>query len=111
MENKAREEGLSPAEICDKYHEIHRNVYRHFNISFDYFGRTSTKEHTEICQSIFLDLDSKGMILEQESEQSYCEHDEMFLADRYVEGDCPHCKYADARGDQLKGSANHPRRV
>ncbi|MDT8447019.1 MAG: methionine--tRNA ligase [bacterium] len=101
-ENKAREEGLSPREICDKYHQIHAEVYKTFNIQFDYFGRTSCPEHVEVTQSIFLDLDRRGMLIEQEQEQTYCEHDQMFLADRYVEGICPHCKTPGARGDQCE---------
>jgi methionyl-tRNA synthetase len=99
-ENKARSEGLTPKEICDKYHEIHKKIYKHFNISFDYFGRTSYPEHSEVTQEIFTHLELKGMIEEQETEQTYCEHDEMFLADRYVEGTCPSCGFDDARGDQ-----------
>lgn len=99
-ENKAREEGLTPKEICDKYHAIHAEVYRNFNISFDAFGRTSTEEQTAVAQEIFLDLDERGLISEHTSERTYCEHDDMFLADRYVEGVCPHCGYEDARGDQ-----------
>lgn len=99
-ENKAREEGLSPRQICDKYHAIHDRIYKDFHISFDYFGRTSTEEQTRIAQEIFHDLDANGMISEQSSERTYCDHDGMFLADRYVEGTCPHCQYEDARGDQ-----------
>ena len=99
-ENKAREEGLTPREICDKYHSIHVSVYQDFNISFDVFGRTSTPEQTEIAQAIFKDLDARDLVSEQSSERAYCNHDQMFLADRYVEGTCPHCGYSDARGDQ-----------
>lgn len=99
-ENKARSEGLTPKEICDKFHEIHKSVYEHFNISFDYFGRTSHPEHTVITQEIFKDLEANGMVEEQETEQTYCDHDEMFLADRYVKGECPNCGFDDARGDQ-----------
>jgi methionyl-tRNA synthetase len=99
-ENKARAEGMTPQEICDKYHVIHKEIYEHFNISFDYFGRTSYPEQTEITQSIFKDLETEGMIEEKETEQTYCEHDEMFLADRYVSGTCPSCGFDDARGDQ-----------
>ena len=99
-ENKAREEGLSPQEICDKYHAIHRDIYKAFNISFDHFGRTSIPEHTEITQSIYRELETAGMIDEKESEQTYCEHDQMFLADRYVLGVCPFCGFEEARGDQ-----------
>ncbi|MGM0418598.1 MAG: methionine--tRNA ligase, partial [Thermodesulfobacteriota bacterium] len=99
-ENKAREEGLTPEEICNKYHEIHKNIYKNFNISFDIFDRTSTKEQTETAQSIFNDLDQNNLIKEQTTKRSYCEHDKIFLADRYVEGTCPFCSYDDARGDQ-----------
>jgi len=52
-ETKAREEGLTPREICDKYYEIHKKVYDYFNISFDIFGRTATEEHAEVVQGIF----------------------------------------------------------
>jgi len=99
-ETKAREEGLSPKEICDKYHAIHVEIYKDFNISFDVFGRTSTPEHTRVAQSIFTDLDKNGLIFEQTSQRTYCEKCEKFLADRFVEGTCPHCGYEDARGDQ-----------
>jgi len=51
-------------------------------------------------QDIFNDLNANGFILEQEVEQSYCEQDKKFLADRFVEGECPHCHYKNARGDQ-----------
>jgi len=99
-ENKAREEGMTPREICDKFHVLHRQVYEAFNISFDYFGRTSDPIHTEVTQSIFRDLDQNGFIEEKETEQTYCEHDRMFLADRYVVGKCPACGFEGARGDQ-----------
>jgi methionyl-tRNA synthetase len=99
-ETKAREEGLSPRQVCDKYHELHAGIYRDFNISFDVFGRTSTDMQTRIAQDIFADLDANGLIAEQTSQRTYCERCAMFLADRYVEGTCPHCDCADARGDQ-----------
>lgn len=99
-ENKARQEGMTPREVCDKYHAIHKEIYKNFNISFDHFGRTSDEEHIGIVQSIYEDLEAQGYVIEKESEQTYCEHDQMFLADRYVEGKCPHCNYEEARGDQ-----------
>ncbi len=99
-ENKAREEGMTPKQICDKFHVLHREVYEAFNISFDYFGRTSDPDHTVVTQSIFKELENQGLIEEKETEQTYCEHDEMFLADRYVVGKCPLCGFEEARGDQ-----------
>ena len=83
-ETKAREEGLTPQEICDKYHELHKSIYEDFNISFDLFGRTSTDKQTEIAQGIFRDLDEKGLISEHTTKRTYCEKDEIFLADRFV---------------------------
>ncbi len=99
-ETKAMAEGLSPREICDKYHEIHKKIYKNFNISFDIFDRTSTPEQTETAQAIFKDLEKNGLIEEKTTKKPYCEHDKIFLADRYVEGICPNCQYEDARGDQ-----------
>jgi len=99
-EKKARDEGLTPKEICDKYHAIHKRVYEAFDISFDIFGRTSHPEHIEVTQTIYQGLAENGYILEQASEQTYCETDQMFLADRFVEGTCPQCGAAGARGDQ-----------
>ncbi len=101
-ETRALEEGISPKELCDRYYRIHSDVYQWFNISFDHFGRTSTPKHTEITQSIFLGLEKNGYIKEKTIEQTYCEKDGRFLADRYVRGTCPHCGYAEARGDQCE---------
>jgi len=101
-ETKALEEGITPKELCDRYYTFHANVYEWFNISFDSFGRTSTPKHTEITQSIFLGLDKNGYIKEKTIEQTYCENCERFLADRYVRGICPHCRYPEARGDQCE---------
>ena len=101
-ETKAMEEGISPEEICSKYHAIHREVYEWFNLSFDHFGRTSTQYQTEICQDLFWKLYKKGYIYEESVDQLYCTACKMFLADRFVEGTCPlpACSYSDARGDQ-----------
>lgn len=99
-ETKAREEGLSPQEICDKYYVLHKEIYDYFNISFDIFGRTSTDKQTEIAQNIFKDLEAAGLITEEATNRVFCETDDIFLADRYVEGTCPHCGDEGARGDQ-----------
>ena len=101
-ETKALEEGKTPRELCDYYHAIHRDIYHWFNIAFDYFGRTSTPQQTEIVQGIFKDIEKNGFIKEHSMEQLHCAHCNRFLADRYVRGTCPHCGYEDARGDQCE---------
>ncbi|KAF0989496.1 hypothetical protein HZS_2614 [Henneguya salminicola] len=99
-ETKAREEGLSCEEICEKYHKIHRDVYQWFNISFDHFGRTTNPHHKQIAQDIFLKLYNNKFLVEDSVEQFFCEKCQIFLADRYIEGECPFCLYNEARGDQ-----------
>ncbi len=99
-ETKAIEEGVTPREICDKYFALHKEVYEWFGISFDMFGRTSAENHHKITQDIFKSLDEKGFVIEREVEQLYDPEKEKFLADRFVEGTCPHCEFEDARGDQ-----------
>ncbi|KAL3859984.1 hypothetical protein ACJMK2_010161 [Sinanodonta woodiana] len=99
-ETKAIEEGLTPQQICDKYNVIHEEIYRWFNIDFDYFGRTTTKQQTEIAQDIFWRLYNRDLILKDSIDQLQCERCDRFLADRFVEGTCPFCAFDDARGDQ-----------
>ncbi|KAJ7525817.1 hypothetical protein O6H91_17G068000 [Diphasiastrum complanatum] len=101
-ETKAMEENVTPRQICDKYHDIHKEIYEWFDISFDKFGRTSTPQQTEICQAIFKQLLEKEQLIEDKIEQLFCSTCDRFLADRFVEGSCPTpgCGYEDARGDQ-----------
>lgn len=99
-ETKALKEGVTPQELCDRFHVIHRDIYQWFDIKFDHFGRTSTPEQTRIVQEIFTKVDEAGYINEHENEQLYCPACERFLADRFVEGTCPHCGSTGARGDQ-----------
>lgn len=61
-EVKAIEEKKTPREICDTYFKIHSEVYKWFDIGFDYFGRTSTEWHTRVVQEIFLDVYKQGKI-------------------------------------------------
>ncbi|KAI9841700.1 MAG: putative methionine--tRNA ligase, cytoplasmic protein rar1 [Sclerophora amabilis] len=105
-ETKALEDGVSPKELCDKYHVLHADVYKWFEIGFDYFGRTTTHEQTEIAQDIFLKLHKNGYLEEKTTRQPYCEQHSSFLADRFVEGQCPRCSYEDARGDQCDKCGN-----
>jgi methionyl-tRNA synthetase len=99
-EIKALEEKVTPKQICDKYHAIHKEIYEWFGIRFDIFGRTSTENHTRITHEIFNELYRNGHIVEEEIEQFYDLQAKMFLADRYIEGTCPYCAYDGARGDQ-----------
>ncbi|BFZ56130.1 methionine--tRNA ligase mes1 [Savitreella phatthalungensis] len=102
-ETKALEEGISPRELCDKFHAVHAEVYKWFEIGFDKFGRTATEKQTTIAQDIFTKLHDNGFLSEKTTTQLYDETHGKFLADRFVEGICPDCGYDDARGDQCDG--------
>ena len=101
-ETKALQENLSPKEICDKYHAIHKNIYEAFNLSFDVFGRTSDEVHTMTVQEIFSSIEKYNpeLIIEKESQQYFSVKLDKFLADRLIIGECPFCHYKQARGDQ-----------
>ena len=98
----ALKENMAVEEYCDKYHKRHKKTYDDFNLSFDYFGRTSSEQNKEMTYHIFEQLDKNGFITEKTMNQVYSVDDKMFLADRYITGTCPHCGYDKARGDQCE---------
>ncbi len=101
-ETKALEEGLTPRQITDKYYKLQKEIYDWFNCDFDCFGRTSSKPNKEVTIDIFKKLDKNGFIKEDILEQTFCKKCNKFLADRFVEGECPFCNYKEARGDQCE---------
>ncbi len=98
----AAKEGMEIGEYCTKYHNRHKEAYKAFNLSFDFFGRTSSPQNQEITYHIFEQLDKNGYIEEKSIKQIYSIDDGRFLPDRYVTGTCPHCGYDKARGDQCE---------
>lgn len=96
---RAKNEGISPKKISDKYHEEFKYCFDKLNFSYDYYGRTDDEFHKEKVQDYIKLLYNKGFIYEKEVEQIYCEKCNQFLPDRYVEGKCPKCNSI-ARGDQ-----------
>ena len=96
----AEQGGTSPEQISGKYQAEFQDNWERLGISFDLFTTTHTQNHTEVAQDIFLTLHKKGYIYQDTMLQPYCETDRRFLADRYVEGTCPHCGTERARGDQ-----------
>ena len=96
----AAKEGLSCIDYANKYLEKHQRAARDFNLSLDLYGRTHTQLHEKLIQDLFTRLDAQGLIEERETMQPYSVDDNMFLADRQIEGTCPKCGYENARGDQ-----------
>lgn len=99
---KAKNEGVTPQDIVDRYHGIIKKSFEEFGIAFDVYSRTSSKTHHQVAGDFFKKLYDKGEFIEQTSEQYYDEEAKQFLADRYITGTCPHCKNERAYGDQCE---------
>ena len=98
----AEQEKTTPQAVVDRYHSLNKAAFDKFGISFDNYSRTSLPLHHKTAQEFFLEFHNRGILKEKQELQLYCETDRMFLADRYVEGTCPNCKYPQARGDQCE---------
>lgn len=101
-ELSARKAGLEVEAYCREMHERQKKIYEAFGLSFDYFGRSSSKQNHELTQYIYNQLEKNGFIEERVIQQVYSLDDGRFLPDRYVEGTCPKCGYKAARGDQCE---------
>jgi len=98
----AEKQGCTPQEIVDRYHELNKATFEKFGISFDYYGRTSSKTHYETASEFFSTLDKKGVFVRKQEKQLFDIEKEMFLPDRYVKGTCPSCGFNEAYGDQCE---------
>src|SRR5437764_15371846 len=97
---KARNEGVGPQQIVDKYHAMMKNSFQEFGISLDIYSRTTNKIHHETAQGFFKKLYDDKVFTEEVTEHDYDEEVKQFLADRYIEGKCPNCGFERAYGDQ-----------
>ena len=111
----AEQEGVSPQEVVDRFHEINTKSLADLGCSWvdnvdprgvefggASYNRTSDSSHKEIVREVFLNLLDSGF-LEKTTMQQYCSITDgqvRFLPDRYVEGTCPICNADGARGDQ-----------
>ncbi|RLD75180.1 MAG: methionine--tRNA ligase [Bacteroidetes bacterium] len=99
---KARQLGVTPQDIVDKYHGIIKKSFEDFGISFDVYSRTSAPIHHDTASDFFTKLYNNDKFIEKTNEQYYDEENKQFLADRYITGTCPHCGYDKAYGDQCE---------
>ncbi|HTY57255.1 MAG TPA: methionine--tRNA ligase, partial [Bacteroidota bacterium] len=98
----AEKEHVTPREIVDRYHEMARDAFAKFGMSFDNYSRTSLPLHHATAIAFLLEFQRRGVLREKSEKQLYDARAEMFLPDRYVEGTCPVCGNTDARGDQCE---------
>lgn len=99
---RAKKEGITPQDVVDRYHNIIKESFEGFGISFDVYSRTTSQTHRELASDFFRKLYDEGKFVEMESEQYYDEGEQQFLTDRNIRGECPRCHAADAYGDQCE---------
>ncbi len=96
---RAQQEHTTVQEIADRYHQEFHQCFSQLGFSYDLYTRTDALHHHQSVQEIFLSLLKNQYLYKKTVEQAYCQKDNQFLPDRFVEGICPHCKQK-ARGDQ-----------
>ena len=99
---KAREQGVTPQDIVDKYHRVMKDAFTGLGINFDIYSRTSSEVHAQNAAEFFRKLYDQDDFITKESEQLYDEQARMFLTDRLIEGTCPKCGNPHAYGDQCE---------
>ncbi|MFQ5875903.1 MAG: class I tRNA ligase family protein, partial [Dehalococcoidia bacterium] len=97
---RAEQEGSTPTEVANRFHEEFLDSWERLGISFDLYTATGTENHARTVQDIFVRLLEKGDIYKGTMKLPYCAVEDRFLLDRYVEGTCPFCGSPEARGDQ-----------
>ena len=92
--------GKPVTEYCDEMHTLQSKLAIGFRLSFDHFGRSSSRQNHRLTQHFAAKLSERGLIKEILEKQVFSNQDQRFLPDRYIEGTCPNCGFEEARGDQ-----------
>ncbi|GAA4863101.1 methionine--tRNA ligase [Pseudonocardia benzenivorans] len=103
---QADAEGLTPRQLADKYNEVITRDLQGLGLSYDLFTRTTTSNHYEVVQNLFLALHKNGYVVSKTAMGAISPSTGRTLPDRYVEGTCPICGYDGARGDQCDNCGN-----
>jgi len=102
IEVEALKRGKEPVELTNEMHLKVTELLKQFSVELDNYTRTENTVHKEFVRGFYLNLEKNGYIFKQQTTQLYCEHDKIFLPDRFVIGKCPFCGYEKARGDQCE---------
>jgi methionyl-tRNA synthetase len=102
IQTRARREGITPEELVARAYVEHRRDFDDFGIGYDVFHTTHSEENRRHAEAIFDAMLARGDITSRSVEQLYCPHDQMFLPDRFVKGNCPRCKSPDQYGDNCE---------
>jgi methionyl-tRNA synthetase len=96
---RSKEEGVRPEDLIERVHKEHERDFVDFHVEFDNYYSTHSAENKELSTRIYRRAHDNGAIVQREVEQAYCEHDKMWLPDRYIVGTCPRCGSDGQYGD------------
>ena len=99
---KAEEENIQPEKLIEEITEIQKKSLINFNINHDNYYTTHSEENRIFSELIFNSADKKGLIIRKKIKQLYDDSKGLFLADRYVQGECPKCGAKDQYGDNCE---------
>jgi len=108
---QSEKEGKTPEEYVAHWNKRDLEDFTSFNIAFDFFYKTSSKENIDFVQDVFRKLQENGHIYENEIIQFFCENDKKFLPDRFVKGICPYCKAEDQYSDLCEKCGRVPEEI
>ena len=100
IEVEAIKKGISPRQLTDGIHKQICELLEAYNVRLDNYTRTESPVHVRFTQELYRKVYQNGYVYTQNVSLPYCEKDQRFLPDRFVEGTCPRCGYEEARGDQ-----------
>ena len=102
----ADQEGVSAKELADRNNRLIVEEFVALGLSYDLFTRTTTRNHYAVVQEMFTTVHDNGYMVEQTTHGAISPSTGRTLPDRYIEGTCPICGYAEARGDQCDNCGN-----
>ena len=98
----AEKQGITPEALVAKVAAEHIAQWPQFHISFDFWHSTHSPENIELAQTIYKKLKANKLIVSREIEQFFDPVKQMFLADRFIKGECPKCGAKDQYGDSCE---------
>lgn len=99
---RARKEGITTQQVVDRYHQLIKESFEQFGISYDIYSRTTSDIHHAFAADYFRKMYEDGQFIEETSEQFYDPETGHFLTDRNIKGECPRCHALGAYGDQCE---------
>ena len=99
---RAEKEGITPKNLVDEVHKEHTSDFKDFNISFDNFYSTNSRENKTLSEEVFRSLEENNKIIIKEIEQFFDNKKSMFLPDRFIKGTCPKCSAKEQYGDSCE---------